>query len=75
MNINERLRAASRALRDSSVAQVDAASRLREIVRHTGQPVAHGRTAATTSMLSELEETAEALVSRERVGSGRPARS
>jgi uncharacterized protein involved in exopolysaccharide biosynthesis len=46
MNIDDRLRAASRALRDSSVAQVDAASRLREIVRHTGQPVAHGHTAA-----------------------------
>jgi hypothetical protein len=45
MNIDDRLRAASRALKDSSVAQVDAASRLREIVRRTGQPVAHGRTA------------------------------
>jgi hypothetical protein len=44
MNIDDRLRAASRALRDSSVAQVDAASPLREIVRHTGQPVTHGRT-------------------------------
>jgi DNA-binding transcriptional LysR family regulator len=32
------------------------------------------RTAATTSMLRELKETAEALISRERVGSGRPAR-
>jgi hypothetical protein len=42
VNIDERLRAASRALRDSSVAQVDAASRLREIVRHSGQLVAHG---------------------------------
>jgi hypothetical protein len=37
VNIDDRLRAASRALEDSSVAQVDAASRLREIVRHTGQ--------------------------------------
>ena len=44
MNIDERLRAASRALRDSSVAQVDAASRLREIVRHGDQLVAHGPT-------------------------------
>jgi uncharacterized protein involved in exopolysaccharide biosynthesis len=44
MNIDDRLRAASRALKDSSVAQVDAASRLPEIVRRTGQPVAHGRT-------------------------------
>jgi uncharacterized protein involved in exopolysaccharide biosynthesis len=44
MNIDDRLRAASRALKDSSVAQVDAASRLREIVLHSGQPVAHGRT-------------------------------
>ena len=45
MNIDERLRAASKALKDSSVAQVDAASQLREIVRHTDQPVAHGHTA------------------------------
>jgi hypothetical protein len=45
VNIDERLRAASRALKESSVAQVDATSRLREIVRHTDQPVAHGRTA------------------------------
>jgi uncharacterized protein involved in exopolysaccharide biosynthesis len=45
MNIDDRLRAASTALKDSSVAQVDAASQLREIVRRTGQPVAHGRTA------------------------------
>jgi hypothetical protein len=45
VNIDERLRAASKALRDSSVAQVDAATRLREIVRRTGQPVAHGHTA------------------------------
>jgi hypothetical protein len=45
MNIDDRLRAASKALKDSSVAQVDAASRLREIVRHTDQPVAHGHTA------------------------------
>ena len=45
MNIDERLQAASRALRDGSVAQVDAASRLREIVRHSDQPVAQGHTA------------------------------
>jgi capsular polysaccharide biosynthesis protein len=45
MNIDDRLRAASRALKDSSVAQVDATTRLREIVRRTGRPVAHGRTA------------------------------
>lgn len=45
MNIDDRLRAASQALKDSSVAQVDAASRLREIVHRTGQPVAHGHTA------------------------------
>ena len=43
MNIDERLRAASRALGESSVAQVDAASRLREIVRHSDRLVAHGR--------------------------------
>jgi hypothetical protein len=46
VTIDDRLRAAGRALKDSSVAQVDAASRLREIVRRTGQPVAHGPTAA-----------------------------
>jgi uncharacterized protein involved in exopolysaccharide biosynthesis len=45
MNLDDRLRAASKALKESSVAQVDAASRLREIVQHAGQPVAHGRTA------------------------------
>jgi hypothetical protein len=45
MIIDDRLRAASKALKDSSVAQVDATSRLREIVRHTDQPVAHCRTA------------------------------
>jgi hypothetical protein len=45
VNIDERLRAASRALKESSVAQVDAASRLREILRRTGRPVAQGRTA------------------------------
>jgi capsular polysaccharide biosynthesis protein len=45
MNIDDRLRAASKALKESSVAQVDAASQLREILRRTGQPVAHGRTA------------------------------
>ena len=43
MSIDDRLRAAGRALKDSSVAQVDAASRLREILCHTGQLVAHGR--------------------------------
>jgi len=32
------------------------------------------RTAATTSMLSELKEAADALIRRERVGPGRPAR-
>jgi uncharacterized protein involved in exopolysaccharide biosynthesis len=45
MNLDDRLRAASKALKDSSVAQVDAASQLREIVRHTDQPVARGHTA------------------------------
>jgi hypothetical protein len=43
MNIDDRLRAASQALEDGSVAQVDAASRLREIVLHTDQLVAHAR--------------------------------
>ena len=46
MNIDDRLRAAGRALKEGSVAQVDAASRLREIVRRTGRLVAHGPTAA-----------------------------
>ena len=45
MNIDDRLRAASKALKESSVAQVDAASRLREILQYTGRPVAHGHTA------------------------------
>jgi capsular polysaccharide biosynthesis protein len=45
MNIDDRLRAASKALKESSVAQVDAASRLRDIARRTGQPVAQGDTA------------------------------
>jgi hypothetical protein len=44
VNIDDRLRAASKALKDSSVAQVDAATPLREIVLHTGQPVGHGHT-------------------------------
>ena len=42
MNIDERLRAASRALKDSSVAQVDATSRLPEIAGHSDQLVADG---------------------------------
>jgi hypothetical protein len=46
VTIDDRLRAAGRALKDSSVAQVDAASRLREIVGRTGRLVAHGQTAA-----------------------------
>src|SRR5215203_5608972 len=58
MNIDDRLRAASRALRESSVAQVDAASRLREIVRRTAQPVAHGRTAV---LLDEPQESPRPL--------------
>jgi hypothetical protein len=44
VNIDDRLRAASRALKESSIAQVDAATALREIVLHTGQPVGHGPT-------------------------------
>jgi capsular polysaccharide biosynthesis protein len=58
MNIDDRLRAASKALKESSVAQVDAASRLREIVRRTGQPVAHGRTAV---LLDEPQESPGSL--------------
>jgi hypothetical protein len=58
MNIDDRLRAASTALKESSVAQVDAASRLQEIVRHTGQPVAHGRTAI---LLDEPQESPRPL--------------
>jgi hypothetical protein len=45
VTIDDRLRAAGRALQEASAAQVDAASRLRETVRRTGQPVAHGPTA------------------------------
>ena len=59
MNIDERLRAASRALRDGSVAQVDAASRLREIVRHSDRLVAHGR---ATSLPDEPKEAPEPMV-------------
>jgi uncharacterized protein involved in exopolysaccharide biosynthesis len=58
MNLDDRLRAASKALKESSVAQVDAATRLREIVRHTDQPVAHGRTAI---VLDELQESPRSL--------------
>jgi uncharacterized protein involved in exopolysaccharide biosynthesis len=60
VNIDERLRAASRALRDSSVAQVDAASRLREIARHSDQPVAHGHTAV---FVDEPQESPRPLAS------------
>jgi uncharacterized protein involved in exopolysaccharide biosynthesis len=58
MNIDDRLRAASQALKESSVAQVDAASRLREIVRRTGQPVAHGHTVV---LLEEPQESPRSL--------------
>jgi hypothetical protein len=44
VNIDDRLRAASRALKESSITQVDAATALREIVLHTGQPVGHDPT-------------------------------
>ena len=60
MNIDDRLRAAGRALKEGSVAQVDAASRLREIVRRTDQPVAHGPTAA---LLDEPQESPRSLAS------------
>jgi capsular polysaccharide biosynthesis protein len=60
MNIDDRLRAASQALKESSVAQVDAASRLREIVRRTGQPVAHGRAAV---LLDEPQDSPRSLAS------------
>jgi hypothetical protein len=58
MNLDDRLRAASKALKESSVDQVDAASRLREIVRRTGQPVAHGRAAV---LLDEPQESPRPL--------------
>ena len=58
MNIDDRLQAASQALKESSVAQVDAASRLREIVQRTGQPVAHGRAAV---LLDEPQESPRPL--------------
>ena len=60
MNLDDRLRAASRALKDSSVAQVDAASRLREIVRRTGQPVAHDGAALLPDVPWEPRELLEA---------------
>jgi uncharacterized protein involved in exopolysaccharide biosynthesis len=58
MNIDDRLRAASKALKESSVAQVDAASQLREIVRRTDQLVAHGRSAV---LLDEPRESPGSL--------------
>jgi uncharacterized protein involved in exopolysaccharide biosynthesis len=58
MNIDDRLRAASKALKESSIAQVDAATRLQEIVQHTGQPVAHGR---TTVLRDEAQESPGSL--------------
>jgi hypothetical protein len=60
MNIDDRLQAASQALKESTAAQVDAASRLREIVRRTGQPVAHGRGAV---ILDEPQESPRPLAS------------
>ena len=56
MTIDDRLRAAGRALQEASVAQVDAASRLRETIRRTGQPVAHGPTAALPDRSPEPPE-------------------
>ena len=56
MNIDDRLRAASKALRDSSVAQVDATTPLREIVLHTGQPVRHGPTTALPDPSGQPQE-------------------
>jgi hypothetical protein len=58
VSIDDRLRAASRALKDSSVAQIDAASQLRDIGRHTGRRVAHGR---TTSLPDEPQGLPEPL--------------
>ena len=56
MNIDDRLQAASRALKDSSTAQVDAVTPLREIVLHTGQPVGHGPTTAVPDPPDHLQE-------------------
>ena len=58
MSIDDRLRAAGRALKDSSVTQVDAATRLREILRHTGQLIAHGR---TTNLPDQPQEPPEPI--------------
>jgi uncharacterized protein involved in exopolysaccharide biosynthesis len=58
MNLDDRLRAASKALKESSVAQIDAASRLPEILRHTGQPVAHGH---STVLRNEPQESPRSL--------------
>jgi hypothetical protein len=49
MNIDDRLRAASKALKDNSVIQIDAASRLRELAGHTHQLVADKPVVAVVS--------------------------
>jgi hypothetical protein len=56
VNIDDRLRAATRALKDSSIAQVDAATPLREIVLHTGQPLGHGPTTVLPDPPDQLQE-------------------
>jgi hypothetical protein len=49
VNIDDRLRAASKALKDSSITQIDAASRLRELAGHTHPPMADAPTVAVVS--------------------------
>ena len=56
MNIDDRLRAATRALKDSSIAQVDAATPLREIVLHTRQLVRYGPTTVLHDPPDQLQE-------------------
>ena len=77
MNLDDRLRAATRALKDSSIAQVDAATPLREIVLHTRQPVRHGPTAVLHDPPDQPQEPPMPLApSRPSVarGSRRPGR-
>jgi hypothetical protein len=53
MNVDDRLRAAGQALKDSSVAQVDAAGRLREVLGGTDRPIAYDPAAGLPDRASE----------------------
>jgi uncharacterized protein involved in exopolysaccharide biosynthesis len=76
MNIEDRLRAASKALKDSSVAQVDAASQLRVIVRRTDQPVAHSHSGVLLDQPQESPGSlAPSLPASGKVSAAPPGRS